>query len=454
MGGIPPFLLVSYYNTHILNLHSSLQFIILNKNSMSYFSKFISSNEVVLVLVLSLIGVAYVTIAALEKGLGRQIKKFLANFAKNLLKFLFILPFVLIFKALYICWINGVWTMPYFIQEFISNVPFLGYILYDYFGGNNSILSQDNIQNNQNIRELIFLGGLGSSLGFSLFESIFGDYFKQPVVPGPMGMVGGDFSSGGKPSIKIQIPLILKSTQDSNLNLGSDSALSNSPVQGASNAPAQGGANNTSSTYVPFWQTIIDTFNNNMVTCFEQYVNILKKMNSQNATFTLEVPKNNTDPSITQVSIAQSFFVVLKYQAEMLIQSFTGRNQWLSDLSNYLSEQDRTKIEEISAKVDKARDDYLSKVDNLTGSDPEKLRSELKQFFDFTNTYRNTAKKELAKADAIMKKGIKEHPLYEKKEIKKMINSDYPKILKAFYDQDEYLKKRIIEILNDPKRNK
>jgi hypothetical protein len=50
-------------------------------------------------------------------------------------------------------------------------------------------------------------------------------------------------------------------------------------------------------------------------------------MNSQNLAYTLEVPKNNLDPDITEVKLAQSFFIVLKYQADMLIRSSEGRDK-------------------------------------------------------------------------------------------------------------------------------
>jgi hypothetical protein len=109
---------------------------------------------------------------------------------------------------------------------------------------------------------------------------------------------------------------------------------------------------------------------------------------------------------------------------------------------------------EISEKISKAREDYLMKAECLGGSDPDKIRNELKQFFDHTNTYRNTVKKDLSKADSILRKGLKEHPIYKNKEILKMINTDYPKLLKAFHDEDEMLKKRLIEVFNKPVDNK
>ena len=83
----------------------------------------------------------------------------------NILKYIiFILPFILIFKALYLCWDNDVWSITYFSQQFISSIPFFGQILSDNIWGNNLILSLDNLQNNQNISQIIFIGGLSSFL--------------------------------------------------------------------------------------------------------------------------------------------------------------------------------------------------------------------------------------------------------------------------------------------------
>ncbi len=98
------------------------------------------------------------------------------------------------------------------------------------------------------------------------------------------------------------------------------------------------------------------------------------------------------------------------------------------------------KIEEISKRKDKAHEDYLEKLESLGGSD---IRSDLKRFFDFTNTYRNTVKKELAEADTIIKKGLndKRHPLHKKQQFRKILNTDYPKLIKSFHEEDERLKK-------------
>lgn len=313
------------------------------------------------------------------------------------------------------------------------------------------ILSLDNIKNNQSIIRLIFAGGIGSCLGKTVFETWFSDYFKVPATVGSQGL-GGEL-------VVTKKPLILQSTNGSDLNLGSDSP--NAPVKGlgsgsgsglgSSNLPVKGSVDDMSST--GFWQVPLNTFKDEISPCFEQYTRILNKMNNKSLYYTLEVPKNNEDPNITEVSLAQNLFGVLQTHSNILNGSFSGRDGWLSELRHFLSEEDKKKIEEISKRKDKAHEDYLEKLESLGGSD---IRSDLKRFFDFTNTYRNTVKKELAEADSIIKKGIndKRHPLHKKQQFRKILNTDYPKLIKSFHEEDERLKKRFTELFNTPKSKK
>jgi hypothetical protein len=50
---------------------------------------------------------------------------------------------------------------------------------------------------------------------------------------------------------------------------------------------------------------------------FKQYVRVLKQLNEVN--YTLDVPENNQDPDITEVVLAQRFFIAQKYQADILM---------------------------------------------------------------------------------------------------------------------------------------
>jgi hypothetical protein len=49
-------------------------------------------------------------------------------------------------------------------------------------------------------------------------------------------------------------------------------------------------------------------------------------MNDKTLYYTLEVPKNNNDPNITESYLAKNLFVVLKTHSDMLTGSFLGRD--------------------------------------------------------------------------------------------------------------------------------
>lgn len=51
----------------------------------------------------------------------------------------------------------------------------------------------------------------------------------------------------------------------------------------------------------------------------------------------------------------------------------------------------------------------------------------------------------------IIKKGLKEHPLNQKPVFRKMVNTDYPKLIRSFAEEDERLRKRFTEVFNKPK---
>ena len=274
----------------------------------------------------------------------KAISVFSLKLGKNLLRyFIFILPMVLLFKSLYICWQLDAWTLTYFSQEFISNLPFFGPMLLDILWVDNIGLSIDNIQHNQNIIRLIFAGGIGSSLGKTIFETWFSDNFKV-------------LATVGSPSIRDELPvnkirLVLQSTKGSDLNL--DSGSSNVPVKGSgsgsgsgsglnsSNIPVKGSVDDMSSS--GFWKVTLNTFKDEISPCFGQYTRILNKMNNKSLYYTLEVPKNNEDPDITEVSLAQNLMGVLQTHSNMLNGSFSGRDGWLSELRHFLSEEDKKK---------------------------------------------------------------------------------------------------------------
>lgn len=118
----------------------------------------------------------------------------LNNFNKKNLKFIhifmsrflvyicFVLPTILILKALYLCFISDTWTILYFLDQFIANIPFIGKIYYPNITQEYFKLSIGNLKNINtlifnNINELIFVGGLGGCFSWSLFEAFFSEIF-------------------------------------------------------------------------------------------------------------------------------------------------------------------------------------------------------------------------------------------------------------------------------------
>lgn len=81
-----------------------------------------------------------------------------------------ILPFILLFKTLYICLQYKDCSYLFFSQQFISNIPFIGIKLLKILYNNDLILTLDNIINNHNISGFIFAGGVGSCIGWSFFD--------------------------------------------------------------------------------------------------------------------------------------------------------------------------------------------------------------------------------------------------------------------------------------------
>jgi len=186
---------------------------------------------------------------------------------------------------------------------------------------------------------------------------------------------------------------------------------------------------------------------------FGEYVGILKKLNK--VPYTLVVPKD-IDTEITQVTLAETFFLAQKNQADMLMRAAGGREMFLLDLRYYLPDADKAQLEQMSVNLAKAKNDFLDKIEALRGTDPDKLTLEMRKFYDYTNIYRNAVRKELAEGEALIRKGIKEHhpSVYKHKALKQMLNTDYPKTIKAFYDEDNYLKKRISHCLEEESKSK
>ena len=101
--------------------------------------------------------------------------------------------------------------------------------------------------------------------------------------------------------------------------------------------------------------------------------------------------------------------------------------------------------------LDNALNEYLSKVDELSEGDGD-IKSKLKEMYNATNAYRNRAYKDLNKAEELVKSDFRVGPLHKSKILKELVNIQYSDAKKSFITADDYLRKKISEVLNAKKK--
>ena len=363
---------------------------------------------------------------------------FLVNLGLNFLKYIiFILPFILVFKTLYSCILNGVWDCQFFSQQFISNFPFIGKILYGIIWNEDSLLSIDIINYNQWIMEFTFVGGLGGILGRTIFETYFSDYIKVPL--------------GGETLMS-----------EGNVNtMNQDSASKPSPSAGSKSGSSAGSKSGSST--VPKWISDAGSKSGSSKITYtipSEYSDMVHK-DIKNATEDFRVSNEKPLSTITKINASSSkinlklpnhFWTLLSEHSNMLNIYFEQRITWALEISKHLYINDRIVINSL---VDKKRDlheEYLTKVENLSEGGGDFV-NKLKQFYNLTNAYRNTANKEVNALELIIHDSVRNtQPLYKNSDLKKTVNIDYPKFKKTFSDEDQKLRKRFSEILNAPKK--
>nr|AYE67612.1 hypothetical protein [Annulohypoxylon stygium]AYE67640.1 hypothetical protein [Annulohypoxylon stygium] len=365
------------------------------------------------------------------------VNSFLVNLGKNFLKYIiFILPFILVFKTLYSCILNGVWDYQFFSQQFISNFPFIGKILYGIFWKESSLLSIDTIYYNQWIMETTFVGSLGGILGRTIFETYFSDFIKVPL--------GGEtLMSEGNVNAMNQ-----DSGSKSSHSAGSKSGSSTGPKSGSSADPkwiSEVGSKSSSSKIVytipPEYSDIVHQDIKNATEDFRvssiKSVNMITKINESSSNINLKLPRE--------------FWVLISNHSNMLNMYFENRITWSIEISKHLYVNDRLVVNSLIEKKRTLHEEYLTKVEKLSeGGD---LANSLKQFYNLTNAYRNAANKEINTIEWTIHESIRRtHPLYKSSELKQTVNIDYPKFKKNFSDEDQKLRKRFSELLNAPKK--
>ena len=329
--------------------------------------------------------------------------KFFITFLKYVL---FILPFILVFKALYTCWLNGVWDFQFVSQQLISNLPFVGKTFFNIIWKEESLLYTDIIRNNQFIMELTFVGGLGGSLGRAIVETYFSNFTKVPIE-------GDTFMSSSN---------VHTMNSDSATNPGSSTS---------STGPSEA---------VDIFMKDVQRFTGVFIDSNQKSVDQLIRMNEKSHLFNIDRPE-----------CVIPFWKLLHSHSDIVITHFKQRVYWVEQMSKYLDEKS---IKEIQYKIQQREillDRYIDNVEKL-GDKEGDIKGKFTQFYNLTNAYRNACNKEVNSMESLINENIRGSALFRNRDLKQSVNVDYAKAKKAFSDQDQILRKRWSEILNAPKK--
>jgi hypothetical protein len=105
---------------------------------------------------------------------------------------------------------------------------------------------------------------------------------------------------------------------------------------------------------------------------------------------------------------------------------------------------------DIESNILDIKENYISKVEKLSEKEGN-IKGTFKEFFSETNAFRNKVYTELNKAENLLSSDFRAGPFSNNKEIKQIINKDYINAKKSFIREDEYLKKKISEIIYEKK---
>nr|YP_009744352.1 cytochrome c oxidase subunit 1 [Xylaria hypoxylon]QIE13205.1 cytochrome c oxidase subunit 1 [Xylaria hypoxylon] len=148
--------------------------------------------------------------------------------------------------------------------------------------------------------------------------------------------------------------------------------------------------------------------------------------------------------------VQRAIMALLQTHSSFLNKSYDGRATWISLNKKYLPLEARLKLEEMEIKITEIQKNYFSKVEKL--SESRSVDASLKEFFTLTNAFRNSLNKELNLAEQEVQKNIRQTAAYKNPKVKQVINSDLIIVKRIFNEQDNYLKKRVEDILFPKKK--
>ena len=181
----------------------------------------------------------------------------------------------------------------------------------------------------------------------------------------------------------------------------------------------------------------------------KEHTDQLTEINKQFAAQFKKATSDDVQLHLNNEEAKGHFIGLLLTHTTMLNKYFDNRLAWIGMWSDSYSEELKDVFEKYKAIKDGNYDEFLTKIADLD----EKDRSvAITMYFNNFNGYRNITNKALNKAEGLSHEYLKDFtPLLKDPRIRQIVNKDYGEAKKIFLEQDGYLRKKVSEVINQPK---
>lgn len=303
--------------------------------------------------------------------------------------------------------------------------------LYKYFEVTNSILNLFNIPSNEVIENIIFLTiTLSTWLGIKKFI--------EPLVNSYMEWILPVYSMMTNKVIDDSNNIYTEANSDS----GSGKRLvKNTQSMESSKIESSTPNKDTEDVWTP-------EYKNQFYNYLQQHMAEYEKINQKNEEmFKLAT---SVDLHVDNPEAVLHIIRLLQSHTTMLNKSFDNRLAWLSIFKSGCPSDIQEKLNQIESNKHNSYEKYLKSIEGVR--DDIDMKTFAKLTFNSLNAFRNEANKEVNKGEEILNTYIRKTPIYKEDRFKQLITHDYLRTKKIFSDQDSYLRKKVSEVLNAPKK--
>lgn len=156
----------------------------------------------------------------------------------------------------------------------------------------------------------------------------------------------------------------------------------------------------------------------------------------------------DTHPLVSEPQKVDVLTLVLQDQSDLLDQYTANRQRIAKSTVSNLPPEIKAKFEVIDQKLRNIRATLLKDIDDLRDLGDKK--KQMHKFFVDLNAYRNKVHKENNAYETLWREEFKKHfpDLCKLKEYKQFMNTERQNSIKEVVDKDNYLRKKISEIIN------